>query len=182
MNTIYLDFDGALVESAKKIRGILCNRNNMFNLDCNSCFFDLISKEERIKIYESDDFYDELEFKPGVLDVLKKYFKFYKIIITSKGSFLSLSKKKKWIEENLPFDFEFICLNNKKNIDINSIQIEGEENGLKDKASLKILYKEDSELNNKSNYDFIVVNNWETIDEILDFYKNYNCKTLEKIE
>ena len=67
----------------------------------------------------------------------------------------------------------------------NAIQIDDNFDCLKTNATLKILYKSFHNFpwqEPTSNEELMVVNTWEEIDSILDFYKKYNCKTLEKIK
>ena len=193
MNTIYLDFDNTIVESNKRVIDILNNRYNLSKTesDLNDYHFNSIypiTENEKLAIFESDEFYDNLKFKPGVLEVVYKYFAFYNIIIVSKGTKDNLLKKEKWIKSHLPFNFKFISLKGQslnKKIDMkNSIQIDDNLKCLETNASLKILYKNFNEFpwqRPTGNEECISVNTWEEIDDILNFYKNYNCETLEEI-
>ena len=66
----------------------------------------------------------------------------------------------------------------------NSIQIDDNLKCLETNASLKILYKNFNDFpwqRPTGNEECISVNTWEEIDDILNFYKNYNCETLEEI-
>ena len=192
MNTIYLDFDNTIVESNKRIIDILNNKykiskseKDLSDYNYNSIY--PITVEEKLSMFESDEFYSGLEFKPGVLDVLKKYADIYKIIIVSKGTPLNLEKKEKWIRQNIPFEFPFIGLSGqsfRKKVDMEgAIQIDDTFKCLETNASLKILYKN---FNNfpwqqpECDEEYFTTNTWEEIDSILDFYKQYNYKTLEK--
>lgn len=192
MNTIYLDFDNTIVESNKRIIDILNNKykiskseKDLNDYNYNSIY--PITVEEKLSMFESDEFYSGLEFKPGVLDVLKKYADTYKIVIVSKGTPLNLEKKEKWIKQNIPFGFPFIGLSGqsfRKKVDMRgAIQIDDTFKCLETNASLKILYKN---FNNfpwqqpECDEEYFVANTWEEIDSILDFYKQYNYKTLEK--
>lgn len=194
MDTIYLDFDNTIVESNKKIIEILNNKYNLSKTedDMNDYEFHSIypiSEKEKLDMFESDEFYTNLEFKPMVLEVLNKYKDVYNIIIVSKGTKNNLIKKEQWLKDNLPYQLKFIGLSgqsfNKSEIDMsNGIQIDDNFNCLKTNAGLKILYKSFNQFpwqRPNSNEEYIAVNTWEEIDSILDFYRNYNCKTLEKI-
>lgn len=192
MNTIYLDFDNTIVESNQRVIDILNNRYNLAKseADLNDYQFNSIypiTEQEKLEIFESDEFYEKLRFKPGVLEVLNKYFNFYNIVIVSKGTANNLLKKEKWIKKNLPFNFKFIGLRGqslRKQIDMkNSIQIDDNLKCLETNASLKILYKNFNEFpwQRPNGEECISVNTWNEIDDILGFYKNYNCETLEKI-
>lgn len=195
MTTIYLDFDNTIVESNKRIIEMLNSKYNtskteddLHDYNYNSIY--PISEKEKLEMFESDDFYSGLEFKSGVLDVLNKYYQLYNIVIVSIGTEENLKKKKEWLKNNLPYNFSFIgcdgrrCKKNRIDMD-DAIQIDDNFDCLKTNATLKILYKSfnnfpwqepDSNLE-----DFMMVNTWDEIDSILDFYKEYNCKTLEKI-
>lgn len=193
MGTIYLDFDNTIVESNKRIIDMLNKRYNISKTEDDLADYNYnsiypITEQEKNAMFESDEFYNGLELKNGVLDVLNKYCDYYNIIIVSKGTKENLIKKEQWIKTHLP-DFEFIGLQgsplNKNEIDMsNSIQIDDSFGCLKTNANLKILYKS---YNNfpwqqpDNTEDYVAVNSWEEIDSILDFYRTYEYKTLEKI-
>ena len=64
----------------------------------------------------------------------------------------------------------------------NSIQIDDNIQCLNTNASLKILYKN---FNNYpwqqlDNNECMIVNTWKEIDDVLNFYKDYDYETLEK--
>ena len=193
--TIYLDFDNIIVESNKRIIDMLNKKygtskteDDLFDYNYNSIY--PISEKEKLQMFESEEFYNGLEFKTGVLDVLNKYSQSYNIIILSVGTEENLKRKQAWLKNNLPYDFEFIGINGKSkkkshiNMD-NAIQIDDNFDCLKTNATLKILYKSFHNFpwqEPTSNEELMVVNTWEEIDSILDFYKKYNCKTLEKIK
>ena len=193
LKTLYLDFDNTIVESNKRIIEILNKRYNLSKTeedlkDYGYSSIYPISKEEKIKMFESDEFYNGLNFKSGVLEVLDKYKNIYNIVIISNGTDNNLSKKEIWIKNNLPFDCKFIKagknLLNKNKVNMkNSIQIDDNLKCLETNASLKILYKSFNEFPWQkfyNNQECIVVNTWKEIDDILNFYKDYNCETLEK--
>lgn len=193
MNTIYLDFDNTIVESNKRVIKILNDKYNISKTESDLTDYHFnsiypISEKEKLEIFESDEFYNNLELKPGVMDVLNKYFNFFNIVIVSKGTKNNLLKKEEWIKKNLPFNFKFIGLKGQsfnKKIDMkNSIQIDDNIKSLDTNASLKILYKNFNEFpwqKPSGNEEYIPVDTWEQIDSILNFYKDYNCETLEEI-
>lgn len=194
MNTIYLDFDNTIVESNKRIIEILNNKYHTSKTEADIKDYQFnsiypISEKEKLDIFESDEFYSGLEFKPQVLEVLNKYKDLYKIVIVSKGTNDNLVKKEQWIMSHLPYKVKFIGLSgqtfSKKTIDMsNGIQIDDNFGCLKTNAALKILYKSFNQFpwqEPDSNDEYIAVNTWDEIDSILDFYGKYNCKTLEKI-
>ncbi len=194
MKTIYLDFDNTIVESNKRIIEMLNEKYGTSKTEEDLCDYNYnsiypISESEKTKMFENDDFYNGLEFKYGVLDVLNKYNKFYNIIILSIGTEENLRKKQEWLKKFLP-DYQFIGIDGqtrkKNNINMeNAIQIDDNFSCLKTNADLKILYKSFHNFpwqEPTSDEELMMVNTWEEIDSILDFYKKYNCKTLEKIK
>lgn len=194
MKTIYLDFDNTMVESNKRIIEILNSKYHTSKTenDLKDYQFDSIypiSEQEKLEMFESDEFYNGLEFKPQVLEVLNKYKDSYNFIIVSKGTPNNLLKKQNWIIAHLPYSLKFIGLSGqtfkKDEIDMSDgIQIDDNFSCLKTNAALKILYKSFNQFpwqQPDSDDEYIAVNTWEEIDSILDFYGKYNCKTLEKI-
>lgn len=194
VTTIYLDFDNTIVESNKRIIEMLNDKYNMDKTeddlkDYNYSSIYPITEKEKNQMFESDNFYNGLEFKSGVLDVLNKYYQIYNIVIISMGTRENLRKKKEWLFNNMPdnLDFNFIGSNENIRNEINmsgAIQIDDNSDCLKTNATLKILYK------NFHNFpwqkpdinadEFMMVNTWGEIDSILGFYEEYDCKTLEK--
>lgn len=194
MKTIYLDFDNTMVESNKRIIEILNSKYHTSKTenDLKDYQFDSIypiSEQEKLEMFESDEFYSGLEFKPQVLEVLNKYKDSYNFIIVSKGTPNNLVKKQNWIISHLPYNLKFIGLSGqtfkKDEIDMSDgIQIDDNFSCLKTNAALKILYKSFNQFpwqQPDTDDEYIAVNTWEEIDSILDFYGKYNCKTLEKI-
>ena len=194
MKTIYLDFDNTMVESNKRIIEILNSKYHTSKTenDLKDYQFDSIypiSEQEKLEMFESDEFYNGLEFKPQVLEVLNKYKDSYNFIIVSKGTPNNLVKKQNWIISHLPYNLKFIGLSGqtfkKDKIDMSDgIQIDDNFSCLKTNAALKILYKSFNQFpwqQPDTDDEYIAVNTWEEIDSILDFYGKYNCKTLEKI-
>lgn len=194
MKTIYLDFDNTMVESNKRIIEILNSKyhtskteEDIKDYQFNSIY--PISEKEKLDMFESDEFYNGLEFKPQVLEVLNKYKDSYNFIIVSKGTPNNLVKKQNWIISHLPYNLKFIGLSGqtfkKDEIDMSDgIQIDDNFSCLKTNAALKILYKSFNQFpwqQPDTDDEYIAVNTWEEIDSILDFYGKYNCKTLEKI-
>ena len=178
-----MDFNNTIVESNRKILEILNKKNNTFKTEEE---FNSISDNEKAEIFESDAFYEGLEFKPGVLDVLNKYSSIYDFIIVSGGTEVNLKKIEKWIKVNLGDNIKFLGLRsfNKKKINMeNAIQVDDIFNCLKTNAMVKILYKSYNDYPwqqpNTSN-EYLAVNSWNEIDSILNFYHEYDCKTLKK--
>ena len=85
MNTIYLDFDNTIVESNKRVIEILNSRYHTSKTEADIKDYQFsgihsISEKEKLDIFESDEFYNGLEFKPQVLEVLNKYHNAYNFI------------------------------------------------------------------------------------------------------
>lgn len=193
MTTVYVDFDNTIVESNQKVIEIL---NDKYGL--NKSEDDLedygytsiapITEEEKLGIFESDEFFSNLKFKSDFLKVLNKYDGRVKFIITTKGTAENLKKKEQWVKENIPGNVSFVGITNnslsKKQVDmINGIQIDDCTAALDTNADIKILYKDNHNFNWQSNYnntDILVVNTWLEIDDILSFYSSYDYKTLSK--
>lgn len=193
MTTVYVDFDNTIVESNQKVIEIL---NDKYGL--NKSEDDLedygytsiapITEEEKLGIFESDEFFSNLKFKSDFLKVLNKYDGKVKFVITTKGTAENLKKKEQWIKENIPGNISFIGITNnslsKRQVDMtNGIQIDDCTAALDTNADIKILYKDSHNFNWQSNYnntDILVVNTWLEIDDILSFYSSYDYKTLSK--
>ena len=193
MTTVYVDFDNTIVESNQKVIEIL---NDKYGL--NKSEDDLedygytsiapITEEEKLGIFESDEFFSNLKFKSDFLKVLNKYDGKVKFVITTKGTAENLKKKEQWIKENIPGNISFVGITNnslsKRQVDMtNGIQIDDCTAALDTNADIKILYKDNHNFNWQSNYnntDILVVNTWLEIDDILSFYSLYDYKTLSK--
>ena len=193
MTTVYVDFDNTIVESNQKVIEIL---NDKYGL--NKSEDDLedyvytsiapITEEEKLGIFESDEFFSNLKFKSDFLKVLNKYDSKVKFVITTKGTAENLKKKVLLIKENIPGNISFIGITNnslsKRQVDMtNGIQIDDCTAALDTNADIKILYKDNHNFNWQSNYnntDILVVNTWLEIDDILSFYSSYDYKTLSK--
>ena len=147
-----------------------------------------ITEEEKLGIFESDEFFSNLKFKSDFLKVLNKYDGKVKFVITTKGTAENLKKKEQWIKENIPGNISFVGITNnslsKRQVDMtNGIQIDDCTAALDTNADIKILYKDNHNFNWQSNYnntDILVVNTWLEIDDILSFYSSYDYKTLSK--
>jgi len=193
VTTVYVDFDNTIVESNQKVIEIL---NDKYGL--NKSEDDLedygytsiapITEEEKLGIFESDEFFSNLKFKSDFLKVLNKYDGKVKFVITTKGTAENLKKKEQWIKENIPGNISFVGITNnslsKRQVDMtNGIQIDDCTAALDTNADIKILYKDNHNFNWQSNYnntDILVVNTWLEIDDILSFYSSYDYKTLSK--
>lgn len=195
MTTVYVDFDNTIVESNQKVIEILNKRyglskteNDLVDYGYNSIA--PITEEEKLSIFESDEFFSNLRFKSDFLKVLDKYSGSINFIITTKGTEQNLKKKEEWVKENIPHSIGFIGINNdslsKKQVDMtNGIQIDDCTDALDTNAQIKILYRDNHNFGWQSNYDntdILVVDTWKQIDEILSFYSLYDYATLESVK
>lgn len=193
MTTVYVDFDNTIVESNQKVIEILNDKYGLNKSEDDLEDYGYISiapitEEEKLGIFESDEFFSNLKFKSDFLKVLNKYDGKVKFIITTKGTAENLKKKEQWVKENIPGNVSFVGITNnslsKKQVDMtNGIQIDDCTAALDTNADIKILYKDNHDFNWQSNYnntDILVVNTWLEIDDILSFYSSYDYKTLSK--
>ena len=190
---VYIDFDNTIAESNQKIIDIL---NKMYNLekteeDLKDFGFKSIApitNDKKMSLFESDEFFENLKLKDGVLNVIDKHRNNFNFIVTTIGSEKNLSKKREWLKEQIPFELDFVGIVNdrlsKKMICMKKgIQVDDCMFSLDTNAKVKILYKSNNNFPWQKGYinkDVIVVNNWSEIDEILDFLKDYDYKTLKK--
>ena len=193
MKTVYVDFDNTVLESKQRVIEILNERYGLSKteddlVDYGYKSIALITEEEKLNIFSSDDFFSNLRFKSDFLKVFNKYCGQVEFIVTTKGTPNNLLKKEAWIKEHIPYQVKFIGINNgglsKKQVNMSDgIQIDDCTAALDTNASLKILYKDNHNFSWQSDYsntDIMVVNNWEEIDEIISIYSTYDYKTLSK--
>jgi len=195
VTTVYVDFDNTIVESNQQVISILNRRYSLYKTedDLNDYGFTSIApitEEEKLSIFESDEFFSDLRFKSDFLKVLNKYNGTLKFVITTKGTDENLKKKQEWVKKNLPYDIGFIGIKNnslsKKQVDMsNGVQIDDCTMALDTNAQIKILYKDGHNFDWQTNYDntnILVVNTWNQIDDILSFYSKYDYKTLDSLK
>ncbi len=196
--TIFIDFDNTVVESNKRIIEMINDKYGLSKTeedlkDYNFQSIYPISVKEKIDMFESDSFYDNLDFKPGFENFIKNYASDFEIVFVSNGTTKNNKKKKEWLKTMLPYqnwNFDFIGIGednsflNKSRVDMSgAIQIDDCFDCLLTNASIKVLYKD---FNNfkwqqpSKAEDYLMVNTWEEIGSILDFYKEYDCDTLTK--
>lgn len=194
MQKIFLDFDNTLVESNKRIIEILNKRYGLSKTESDlkdyyyTSIYNKVTKEEIENIFASDEFFEGLEFKPLAHELFNKYKDKYEIIITTKGNSYNLELKEAWIRNNLDKDVSFIGLtgnsHDKSSVNMDGgIQIDDNSNCLKTNASVKILYRDNHGYPWQKKYinkNILLVDSWEQIYEILEFYSKYDNKTLNK--
>lgn len=195
MTTIYLDFDNTIVESNKRVIEILNQRygtnkteDDLWDYGYNSIYH--ITNEEKLGIFESDDFFNHLQFKNGVIKAIRDNYDKFEWVITTKGTENNLKKKFAWLDRNFPFKMRYIGINNnnfsKASVDMsNGIQIDDVADALDTKAGIKILYKDYKDYSWQQTEPckgILTVNTWDEIGEILNFYGKFDINTLEKKE
>lgn len=199
VNSLFVDFDDTMVESHKAIISLLNERYgvNKTEEDLIDWGYQSIAKtnsEEIRTLYESEDFWKSLRFKPGCYEALSRLAQNYLLCIVSKGTKKNLEKKEQWLKENLRCEWEFIGIENnvckndkalsKRNIDMHDcIQIDDVCGALDTNAQIKILYKDYHNYDWQQDYvnsNILVVDSWKEIEEIVNFFNIYDYKTLNK--
>lgn len=183
---IYIDFDEVLVNSIQANLDILNKRystnfkpQEIKTWNFKDCFPQL--KDDEIEdIFNAIRFFDNLTWKKGAKDFLKKY----KNIITlvTKGNSQNLELKAKWLEEQgfgwLPYIG--LPLNKSKgSIDMsNGILIDDNQDNLNESnAQIKILYQNYPNCEWNKNWDGVYVTDFKSIDYLFVYLR----KTLDLI-
>ena len=132
--TLYVDFDGVIVDSIKAICD-LYNEDFSYYSDFNhvdpkyvqtyefsecSC----ASKEIIDWYFNTPRFFDKLEFMPSAYDYLKLLSTDFRIVIVSHGFSPNLRAKEKWVNKHLPFA-EFYGVNLKDFRDKSCVDMSG---------------------------------------------------------
>lgn len=125
---IFCDFDGTICNSSKAY----CDAYNVTYFDkegfqeadhtkvtlynlTDQC--SLANTQEKVRdIFAGYEFWSWLEFMDDAKEVLERLNEKYNLIICSIGTNLNLSRKSKWINQNLPFIHNCILINNGNNI------------------------------------------------------------------
>lgn len=179
---LILDFDGTIVDSVKAFCSEYniryterpgfkpANPNNVvkWNLldECPVC-------PDIHEIFDSNEFFNRLEFMDGALEVIKELNEKYEIIICSIGTLKNISEKASWIEKNLPFIKNTILINNEGvKMDKSIINMEGayfiddvSSNLYSSNALVKICFGKLAEWN--ENWTSIRKYNWNEVKEYL---------------
>ena len=178
MKTIYLDFDNTIVDTNKCFTDFLNNQSEDEYLP------KMFNNNEDIIL--DDKYYDFLTFKQGFEQFFNKNNEKYTFIVLINGVKEAVNKKEQWIESHLSDTVKCLNIGNDEfdrgSIDMkDSIYICHDIDCLKNNALINILYNDfDSYDGQYSNINCMVVNTWNEINEILDFYKEYDFKTLDK--
>lgn len=191
---LFLDFDETITLSTKQFVK-LANKKFKLHKDWQELkvwnFTDLypnITVDDINEIFCSDDFFVDLEPHKGVIETIDKLKDNLDIYIATIGLKENLNKKIKWLNNNLnDISFNFIgvpdyngyIINDKSNIDMSgSIFIDDRLDNLKSSnARLKILYKDYRNYSwqkTNCNEEIYIVNTWDEIYDILDFFIKHN--------
>lgn len=185
---IFLDCDDTILESSKCIIRLLNKKNGI-----DKTFDDLkdfqyrsidktLTTKDVLGIFESDDFWKEVEYNQDFLDSVKFLKDNFEVNIVTCGTKANLYKKQMFLR-NLGFNFAGLLVDESLNLcksRINmqdSIQIDDNINSLENtNATIKILLKNYREFQwNKTKpniKNLYVVNNWDEIIEILNYIKS----------
>ena len=123
--TLYLDADDTILLSSEAVIKILNQKyninppktiNNMKDWEYRSIYKYITIKEVE-DIYESDEFFNMVEFNPLFLDFYNKNKNKINIVIVTKGTELNVTKKEKYIKSILGEDIEYIGMTFKYDAD-----------------------------------------------------------------
>ena len=199
--TLYLDADDTILLSSEAVIKILNKKyninppktiDNMKDWGYHSIYKHITTKEVE-DIYESDDFFNMVEFDPLFLDFYNKNKNKINVVIVTKGTELNVTKKEKYIKSILGEDIEYIGMTFKYDVDgkrikdysktnINmkhGIQIDDRTDALVNtNANVKILINNDRVRTWNQHYENInnlyVARNWDEISKIVLFaYDNH---------
>lgn len=191
--TLYLDCDDTILNSSEVIIDILNRKYGQTKTldDLKDYRYRSIAngvtQQEILEIYQSEEFWEKVQFNPDFLAVAKKLKNYFKFVIVTKGTQKNLMEKEIHLHkafEALGFSIDFIGLplsfNPDTSIGKNLIQMQ---NGIQiddcakelvnSSAAMKILLK-----NNRETYwnetpcleeNMYAAQNWKEIEEILNF-------------
>lgn len=169
----YLDFDGVIAQSCNSVCNILnakygerYSAEDVTTWNFSNCYGEL--NDNTIEdIFDSEIFFNNLEFYDGVKDFILRNSN--RITIVTKGREKNLELKKQWLKENGLGDIEFIGIPlhiSKSVVDMsnNGMFIDDSVNNLKESnATYKILFKEfDNDAEWQRNWDGLIINNWKS--------------------
>ena len=133
--------------------------------------------EEKLRIFESLEFWYSLEFMTHAYEVLQRLCNNdkFKVIICSIGTKINISRKAKWIEKHLPFVKNCIFINNgNSSMDKSIIDMSGglivddvAENLKTSNARWKICYGKEYDWNKDLPKDSIRIENWLDVEKFI---------------
>lgn len=175
---IFLDFDGTIVNAVKKVVGIY-NEKTGSNADWTKVnqwnFVDQCPGIEPIigELFSSDEFYENLEFyNENTLEIFNKLKEKYEVIICTIGCVMNVSKKSKWIMDNMNHQDIILLAKSDNVMDKSIIDMSGaiiiddhEDNLFFSNAETKISFGKRAQWN--ENWDGKVCLNWNELEELL---------------
>ena len=199
--SLYLDADDTILLSSEAVIKILNKKysinppktiDSMRDWEYRSIYKYITTKEVE-DIYESDEFFNMVEFDPLFLDFYNKNKNKINVVIVTKGTELNVTKKEKYIKSILGEDIEYIGMTFKYDVDgkrikdysktnINmkhGIQIDDRTDALVNtNANVKILINNDRVRTWNQHYENInnlyITKDWNEISQILLFaYDNH---------
>lgn len=199
--TLYLDADDTILRSSEAAIQII---NKRFNINPPKTINDLhdwgyrsiyknITAEDVTALYESDEFFNMVEFDQSFLNFYKQHKDKVEIVVVTKGTDVNLEKKEVLIKKVLGKSVQFVGLKFKYDVDGNvvreynkktvnmrhGIQIDDRTDSLRDtNANIKILINNDRVQTWNQHYENInnlyVTRNWDEIAQIILFaYDNH---------
>ena len=190
---IYVDADDVILNTSEVIIEFL---NNIYNINPSKSINDLkdwkyksIYRDTDMslveKYWETDEFFNKVKINKDFLSFYNDTKDIYEWIIFTQGSKTNLQKKKEYFQQYLP-NVEMIgidCSESKNQFDLrDGIQIDDNYKNLLSNAYFKILIKNFHEtdynqvLGNHTN--LYIVNEWNEIKDILNFYNKINVEDL----
>ena len=198
---LYLDVDDTILKSSEAVIKII---NKKYNINPPKTIDDMkdwgyrsiykyITSDEVEKIYESDDFFNIVEFDQSFLDFYNNNKDKVDITICTKGTNINIEKKEQLVKKVLGENISYIGMRFKIDEDGNlikdhrksmismkhGIQIDDRVDALRDTgANIKILINNDRIRTWNTNYrninNLYVVRNWDEISQIILFaYDNH---------
>jgi hypothetical protein len=199
--TLYVDVDDTILKSSEAVIKIL---NKKYDINPSKSINDMkdwgyrsiyknITDNEVEKIYESDEFFNMVEFDQSFLNFYKTNKNKIDIVICTKGTKINIEKKENLIKKVLGENITYIGIQFKLDNDGNKIkdyrksiinmkhgiQIDDRTDALRDtNANIKILINNDILRTWNQNYENInnlyVARNWDEIEQIVLFaYDNH---------
>lgn len=194
--TIYLDCDDTILYSSETVIRILNQRygENKTISDLSDWFYRSIvpgiSQEEILGIYDSEEFWNEVELNPEFLEVFKKLKNNFNWVILSRGKEQNIKLKTKFIEKHLGIPVFGLAIESssdsctsKKKVDMSdSIQIDDNMGCIEGtNAAIKILLQHRNLSWNQPEPhedNLYIAHDWKEIGEALEFF--LRCPSMVK--
>ena len=181
---VYLDFDDSIVNSSSMIAAYYNNKYKSHPdfkpaIGSKIYYYDgrnqmpLANKQDILDVFNSDFFFENCEFIPYAYNVIEKLNNSNKfnLHIVSIGTKENITKKRRWINENIPFiKNDNIILIERADCAMGKSQylpkhseyiiIDDHEENLKNNSKFKILFTPFGERDYNKNFEGIRLNNW----------------------